>query len=384
MVHRVYLVPGFFGFANLGDLAYFGHVRDELARVFAARGVAVEVHAVATRPTASLRRRAARLVESIEETAGEGDPVHVVGHSSGGLDARLAAAPGVSLSTPADVEAVAARVRSIVSVATPHHGTPVAAFFAGMMGQKTLELLSLATIHALRFGRLPLAVLLRLGAVFVRLDTHVGVNSVLLDQLFDELLGDFSPERRAVIVRLLGEVEREQDLLPQLAPESMDLFDALVRERSGVRSGCVVTQAHPPGVLSQLGAGLDPSAHATHLVYQGLYRIAAQTRPDLPLRASAAEREALRAAFGTLPPAEANDGVVPTWSQLGGEVVAAVRADHLDVLGHFHDPGAAPPCYDWLTTGSGFGRAAFARLWSAVAAFLLGEDGGAAGGRIGA
>jgi len=31
--HHVVLVPGFFGFANLGDFAYFGHVRELLAEV---------------------------------------------------------------------------------------------------------------------------------------------------------------------------------------------------------------------------------------------------------------------------------------------------------------------------------------------------------------
>lgn len=368
----MFLVPGFFGFANLGDLAYFGHVRQELVRAFAARKADVEVHVVATRPTASVRRRAARLVEVIEETAGEMDAVHVVGHSSGGLDARLAAAPAVALSTPADVESVAQRVRSIVTVATPHQGTPVAAFFAGLLGQQALKVLSLATMYVLRFGRLPLAVVLRLGAAFAWLDGHTGLNSRLADQLFEQLLGDFSPERRDAIVRLLDEIERDRALLPQLAPEAMDVFDALARDRPGLRYGCVVTQATPPGVVSQLGAGLDPTAQATHLVYQGLYRIAGQVRPDLPLRAGAAQREALRAALGTVPPAEASDGVVPTWSQLHGPVVAAVRADHLDVLGHYHDPAAAPPRYDWLTTGSGFSGAAFARLWDAVAAFLLG------------
>jgi len=372
--HRVYLVPGFFGFANLGDLAYFGHVRDELRRAFAARGAALEVHAVVTWPTASLRRRAARLLETIGETVQAGDIVHVIGHSSGGLDARLALTPAVSLPTGADVEAVAARVRSLVTVATPHRGTPVAAFFAGLMGQKALQVLSLATMYVLRFGRLPLGAVLRLGAAFAWLDGQVGVNSLLLDQLFEQLLGDFSRDRRDAIARLLADVERDRALLPQLAPEAMDVFDALVRERAGLRRACVVTQASPPGVISQLGVGLDPSAHATHLVYQGLYRIAAQGQADLAGRADERQRDALRRGLGALPGPEANDGVVPTWSQLDGEVLAAVRADHLDVLGHYRDPQAVPPRYDWLTTGSGFDTPTFRRVWDVVAGFLVSEQ----------
>ena len=63
MVHHVYLVPGFFGFANLGDLTYFGHVREFLLAAFARRGLTLHVDVVATRPTASLPRRAERVLD---------------------------------------------------------------------------------------------------------------------------------------------------------------------------------------------------------------------------------------------------------------------------------------------------------------------------------
>jgi hypothetical protein len=48
--------------------------------------------------------------------------------------------------------------------------------------------------------------------------------------------------------------------------------------------------------------------------------------------------EALRAAFGSLPDLRANDGVVPTRSQVWGTIIWAGVADHLDVLGHFPAP----------------------------------------------
>ena len=41
--HHIYLVPGFFGFTNLGELVYYGHVRDFLEAEFARRGVEAEV-----------------------------------------------------------------------------------------------------------------------------------------------------------------------------------------------------------------------------------------------------------------------------------------------------------------------------------------------------
>jgi hypothetical protein len=67
---------------------------------------------------------------------------------------------------------------------------------------------------------------------------------------------------------------------------------------------------------------------------------------------------------------EANDGIVPTASQLWGDPIAAVRADHLDVIGHFHHPTHVPPHFDWLASGSGFARPQFERLWQRVAVWL--------------
>src|SRR4051812_27638508 len=95
--HRIYLIPGFFGFANLGELVYFTHVKDYLTAVLAAEGRPVVVTAVQTAPTASIRKRAIRLLEVISETSSSEDSIHLIGHSTGGLDARLLVAPGISL-----------------------------------------------------------------------------------------------------------------------------------------------------------------------------------------------------------------------------------------------------------------------------------------------
>jgi triacylglycerol esterase/lipase EstA (alpha/beta hydrolase family) len=368
---HIYLVPGFFGFTNLGELRYFGHLRDAVSTACAARGLDVVVHAIRTPPTASLRTRAARLAEVIaaSERPGEGT-IHLIGHSSGGLDVRLLLHPGVALPTAVDVERIARRVRTAVTVSTPHYGTPVASFFASLLGQRLLQLLSLLTIYVLRFGHLPVAALLRLGAVFARFDRHLLVNSALLDQLFNQLLGDFSVGRRRAIARLLHDVQRDQALIPQLTPEGMDLFNASARPRPGVRYGCVVTRARPPGVASVVAAGLDPSAQASHVLYRVLYGLAARATPTQRDILTHAQVRALRRFYGKLPSSSANDGVVPTRSQVWGDVIDVVRADHLDVIGHFADPSHVPPHFDWLSTGSGFDRAGFASVWTAVARYL--------------
>jgi triacylglycerol lipase len=367
---HIYLVPGFFGFANLGELKYFGHVRQFLVQHSAAAGLNARVHVVKTHPTASLPTRAARLFDAIATTprAGRG-AIHLIGHSSGGLDCRLALAPDVRLPTSVDRQLYTNRVRSVVTVSTPHHGTPVASFFTGLLGQKLLQVLSLSTIYMLRFGRLPIAVLLQLGSVLTRLD-NLGMNSALLDELFGKLLRDFSIGRRRAVQRLFHEVALDQGLLLQLTPEAMDLFNALTHSHPGVRYGSVTTRAQAPGVRSTLAAGLDPSAQATHAIYRTLYRLAAQTPRARWAQLSADQRRMLRRAYGTLPTMKANDGLVPTRSQVWGDVIHAAQADHLDVIGHFGDPSSAPPHFDWLTTGSGFGKEKFEAVWEAVLRFL--------------
>ena len=368
MAAHVYLVPGFFGFANLGELTYFGHVRDALLET---AGPGVAVHAVRTPPTASLPRRAAHLARTIAATARDGGPVHLIGHSSGGLDARLLLSPGVMLPGRVDVEAIARRVRTVITVSTPHHGTPVASFFASVQGQRLLQLLSLSTIYVLRFGSLPLAALLRLGAVFARTDRHLGVNSALLDQLFDQLLANFSTGRRRAVRHLLQEVHADPALVQQLTLEGMAVFNALARPRPGVRAGSVVTWGQVPGVRSTLAAGLDPSAHATHALYGVLYGLAGRATGD-PQALDRAQTAALRRAYDSVPPPGANDGVVPTRSQVWGTIVHAARADHLDVIGHFPDASHVPPHFDWLASGSGFDRDRFDAVWHDVGRFVAG------------
>lgn len=368
-MQHVLLVPGFFGFTNLGDLRYFGHVREALLRRFADRGLAASVEVVRTLPTASLTRRAARVLDVLATLPADGAPVHLIGHSSGGLDLRLLMASGVTLATEHAVEPLLARVGAVVTVTTPHHGTPLAAVFTGLLGQKLLQLLSLVTIYVLRFGHLPLTAVFKIGEVFALLDGPLGLEGALLDELYAQLLADFSPERRAAVSAFLADVESDRDLLPQLTPEGMALLNATAAPRPGLRAGSVVAMAAPPGVRSTLRVGLDPAGQATHVMYQALHRLT-RLRPDEVPPCTDAQADVMRAAYGTLPDADANDGVVPTRSQPWGVLLHAARGDHLDVLGHY---GNEAPHVDWISTGTGFDRAAFDALWDDVMRFLLDE-----------
>lgn len=372
--HQIFLIPGFFGFADIGDVLYFAHVVDYLPAACAAQGIEADVHAVQTLPTASVRRRAERLLECVSRLAGErDDPIHLIGHSSGGLDARLLVTPGASLRTKLDLPRIVSRVRSVVTLATPNHGTPVASFFNSLFGQQLLRLLSLGTIYVLRFGRLPTSVLLKMGAVVARVDNLVGWRNNVLDQLFAQLLEDFSPERRQAVERFLGDMGADQALLPQLTPEGIDVFNAATGDRPGVRYGSVISYARRPGLVSGVKVGLDPYGQATHALFAGLYSLASRMPTDSVPSIDDRQLEVLFTVYGIVPTPAASDGVVPTLSQIWGEIVHATRGDHLDVLGHFGDPRHDPPHYDWLSSGSGFHRPDFDALWTDVARFIAGR-----------
>ncbi len=67
-------------------------------------------------PIAGVKLRALALAEQIERVCPRGQPVHVIGHSMGGLDARqLLASPGWC-----------DRILSLTTIGTPHHGSALA------------------------------------------------------------------------------------------------------------------------------------------------------------------------------------------------------------------------------------------------------------------
>ena len=69
--------------------------------------------------------------------------------------------------------------------------------------------------------------------------------------------------------------------------------------------------------------------------------------------------------------------MVPTLSQVHGEIIRAVWADHHDVIGHFDHPTHVPPHFDWVASGTGFTRARFEAVWRDVATFVAAAAKGA-------
>ncbi len=369
--HYVYLVPGFFGFSNLGGITYFHHVHQALKAEFEERGLEVEIEAVSTLPTGSIRRRTAKLVEQVYRTARGDGPIHLVGHSTGGLDTRLMVTPSVDIPSEVDVEPLAERVRSVVTVATPHLGTPIAGLFNSLFGQNLLWALSLGTIYTLRFGRLPLRALFEIIGLVTRIDRRLGLESSILEQFYRELFSDFGTERGAEINDFLGHIRKDRSVIGQLTPGSIDLFNASTADRPSVRYGSVVTRAAGISLKTAASLKFDIYSHTSHVVFRLLQGLTARNGHFFDLHPEQEGR--LAECYGDVPGCHSNDGVVPTLAQTWGELVHVTQADHLDVCGHFRDPSHDPPHVDWFISGSGFSRDDFEELWGDVSRFMLRE-----------
>ena len=372
--HHVYLIPGFFGFADIGGITYFHHVHQLIEQRFDEAGVPVEVHEVATLPTASIRKRAGRVYETVNQTASGSGPVHLIGHSTGGLDARLFVTPNANLivAPEADVESAASRVKTVVTVATPHFGTPMATFFSSVLGAQLLRVISLATIYTMQFGKLPLAALMAVGKVVTKYDDLFGLKNSVLDQLYDNLFGDFDEDRQEEIRSFLNEVQGDRALVGQLTPGGIDLLNAATEDRGGVRYGSVAMMAREPGLSAMKSIGFDPYRQASHLLYRLLHRIVGDEDAYYPTLLTE-QRQTMVQAYGEAPGPTRSDGIVPTLSQVWGELFYAGHGDHLDVCGHFNDVEHDPPHFDWIATGTSFSRPQFEALWTAVTDYLFGD-----------
>ena len=284
--------------------------------------------------------------------------------------------PGVDLGG-VEVEPHAARVLSVTSICTPHRGSPLSSHLAGMMGEPILRIFSILTLLALREGRLPARLSLRFARALIgeQLLPNTPVHVVLetlereaAQALEQNAVGE---EDRLSIAQFMEQVRAQPHLIPQLMPEALDLFNAGVRDRPGVRYGCVIARCPAPNLRTQLRVRGGPYEHATHLFFQWLYRRTSEFSSEFLVPYDDVQRDTMRAAWGEVPKINDNDGMVPTASQVHGRILHAATADHLDVIGHLQDP---PRHHDWIASGSGFGRRRFEALWMDVLAAICGHE----------
>jgi triacylglycerol lipase len=387
MLHRIYLSPGMFGFGRLASYDYFAHLERALHERVRAAGDDVEIHVVHVEPTASIRRRALRLTEVVASTCDVSNPlagpIHLIGHSTGGLDARMVASPSVSLSAAPEALAWRPRIASVTSINAPHFGTPLASFFTTASGQRVLRALSALTVIALTVGSPPLSAVGALVAAFGRVDRALGMELRILDRATDALLQGIDEIRSREIRDYLDAIKEDSGAMVQLMPEAMDLFFAGVEDRSGALYQSTVSMAPPPSVGTLVRALRGPWSALSGAIFAIMYGISSRCDPRYPCAAPSAGAEneqILERALDRRPGIGANDGVVPVRSQIWGKVVWAGYGDHLDVLGHYGgdarrgalglDDGGTPHV-DWLRSGSGFNRVRFEALVNAIVEGLL-------------
>lgn len=364
-----------FGFGRLAGYDYFHHVKSALSPHFWNRGLDVSFHDVPCPPTSSLRERARVLATTIAHTAGEDSVIHLLGHSTGGLDARLALAPTVNIGVSPSLMNWRGRVRSLVTLNTPHYGTPLASYFATVSGTRMLYAISLLTAVSLRLGEPSLAIFSRLLAGVGSLDALLGGDMKLFSRLTDGVLRFVDKDGRSEITEYLSKVRTDQGAVIQITPEAMDLFNAAVENAEHVRYGCVVAAAPRPRSLKAARRIRGPYMAMTAALYATLSQFTNQPHERYGYaEASSPELRAMTDALGTKPDDERGDGIVPILSMLWGELLWTEEADHLDTLGHFHDDQKPPIHTDWLTSGSNLTRERFSRMMSAVASFQLAES----------
>jgi triacylglycerol lipase len=376
---HVFLIPGLFGFGTLAGTDYFGHVKHGLEARFAAAGRQVAVHVVTAPPTASIVTRAHVLAIAVAQHACHDDgPIHVLGHSTGGLDGRLWLSPAGQIDiTPSGI-ALRERVRSLITLSTPHHGTPLAAYFTTVAGTRLLQAMSMLTVITLSAGRLPLTAFSGAVATLAELDERLGVDWKFFERMTDRLLALVGNDTRRDVHAYGRQVQGDRAGVVQLMPEVMELFNASVPDAPGVRYACIASAAPSPGPKLALRGLVSPMRAWNLALYTTLYSFA--SLPDARGhygKPSPEQADFLDRVLGAPAMATCADGIVPTLSMLWGELIHVARADHLDVVGHFdddapHTAGAEQaPHVDWLMSGARFNRSRFGVLLDAIAAFML-------------
>lgn len=358
----IILVPGLFGFATIGDIAYFDRVIELLASCAAVPSRAIFV--LKTLPTGALWQRVRLLHEEVEKRRKEGfSNIHLVGHSTGGVDVRLFTNdaflwPGGPCKNERSANFSA--IGRVVSISAPQRGTPIAVRLRGAM-ENAIPFLFLLSLLAksgqrgvMRNAARPLA--LAFAAVRKGIAAHSHVESALQ-------LSGLSPTTAKQASDFLTSIADDHPLIHELTPLAMSALNAQIANGHQLPISSFVTVAPPPWPhVARLALG-------TPWVLTPLQRLiyAFSFESTLPDAAPLSKGPWLA---GVEPPrlseiaAYAQDGVVPSASQsLDENVAGLVYGDHLDVVGHYRGMHGGETVFD---SGASFDDERMTALWTAV------------------
>ena len=365
----VVLVPGALGFARLGGFYYFA---DRLVAVLRglleeALGYAVPVVPCTTLPTHGLPKRQRYLLDHLDDLCTEKlsgvERIHLVGHSTGGVDAQLLACTkpldGRAWDQPASE--VRRRIKSVVTISAPHYGTCLADSWLAYVGENPV---------------------LRWAAVIpegIRLAYHV------LRLLPQELpaIGQLQLAHPRDVVAFLGQIALHRELIADLRPATMEKLRSVLKPEPGVSLTCFVSGTE----LQEGGANRSDSFFAD------MYRLTKgdgtaspavdgcrRLLSDLVTNRSALVIRSDRSRMPASIDVGLNDGAVNTVRQLvdptdPSQVGGFVVADHADVLGHYDRQNSLiegrPYNVGLFHSGAGFGDDEFFGLYRRVAQAIL-------------
>ena len=362
----VVLVPGFLGFSRFGGFYYFAErVVAVLRGVLEERlGYPVQVVPCTTHPTHALVQRQRHLLDYLgnlcAKTLSGVVRIHLVGHSTGGVDAQFLACTTAIDGRPwgRRANAVRRKIRSVVTISAPHYGTCLADSWLAYCAENPFARWA-PIIHGLTLGYHVLRLVPEELPAIRRLQLARDVIAFLAEVAFHrELINDLRPANM-------------EKLRSMLTPEPGIALTCFVtgtelRARRGRRSDSFFTDMYE---LAKGDGRASPAVDGCRRLLQDLVT----RQPDLVIRS---DRSRMPRAMHV----ELNDGVVNTIrqvvnpdarSQVGGIVVA----DHADVLGHYDRQDSLiegnPYNAGLFHSGAGFGDDEFFKLYRRVAEAVL-------------
>lgn len=321
-------------------------------------------------PTGSLASRVASLFEKVKSVVGErtaakkDGKIHLVGHSTGGVDIRLLSNfsyqwPGVD--TVLREQFVTDYVGSIVTISAPLYGTPIARNLFGLFGL-LVDFLSIWNILDQDVTRRQGPTLPAASATVLRLfGRWLSCNGPLL-----AFLAGMDDDTAREVALFRNRILSDTRCIRDLTPESMRALNVFLAGHDHPNLKHVVTVAPPP----RLAAFGDPLRSS---IYALCYLATADEGfepSDTPASHWFDERENL---VGSCP--TANDGVVPATSQYlrpsppssSFNPVYVVLADHLDIVGHFEGKDNTTP----FKSGAEFDRYHYEAVWKQIASLMI-------------
>jgi pimeloyl-ACP methyl ester carboxylesterase len=327
-------------------------------------GYAVPVIPITTFPTDSLRTRQKGLLHELEAICQRESGVerlHLIGHSTGGVDAQLLACTKPLYGATWDKKAsvVRGKIKSVVTLSAPHYGT------------------GLAESRLARFGENPLR---HPTAILPELRTLGN----LLALIPRDLAATAGIELAAPndVLKFMWQVARSRKLIEDLKPKDMEAVRKRLTPDPEIALTCFVTGTVPRDDKTRPS---DPFFRDLYGLTQGSEDVSAEAQKCDRLLQELVEKHpelVIRSDGSKLPPISPmlNDGVVNTVRQIVNpdqpeEIGGFVVADHADVLGHYDRPdaliGGKPYNAGLFHSGAGFGDNEFFTLYRRVVAAIL-------------